>query len=186
MEVNSKIKTQIEEEFGKIVYSYTTHQYCANYYLKLDKKLKIAEIILSSIITCGIVSNLISYQFICTIITSIISLALLIIASLSKAGDYQLKSVKHSQTALDLWEIREKYISLLTEFDSLSEKNQMMRRDNLLSETKTIYSYEERTNDKAYKRAQNALKNEEYQYFSKKELNVLLPIQLRYDSTDEN
>lgn len=186
MEVNSKIRAQIEEEFGKLVYSYTTHQYCSNYYLKLDKTLKISEIILSSSITCGIVSNLISYQLICTIITSIISLALVIVASISKAGDYQLKAVKHTQTALDLWEIREKYISLLTEFDLLSEKNQMMRRDDLLSITKTIYSYEERTNDKAYKRAQNALKNEEYQYFTRKELNVILPSHLRHEFVDEN
>lgn len=45
---------------------------------------------------------------------------------------------------------------------------------------------EGRTNDKAYKRAQKALKNEEYQYFSKQELNVLLPSQLRHNIDDEN
>lgn len=186
MEQNSKLRIQIEEEFGKLIYSYTTHQYCSNYYLKLDKVLKVMEIVLSSIITCGIVTNLITYQFVCTIITSLLSLALLIVASISKAGDYQLKAVKHSQTALDLWDIREKYVSLLTEFDSLSEKSIIARRDDLLERTKTIYSYEERTNDKAYKRAQKALKNEEYQYFSKQEINVLLPSQLRHNIDDEN
>ena len=175
------IKKQIEEEYGKVVYSYATHQYCANNLLLTDKKLKICEIVVSGLITAGLVSLIAKYYLISTIVSTILSLILVIISSLLKAGDYQLKAYKHSQTALDLWDIREKYLSLLTDFEKLSESEVRNRRNMLLDETKTIYSYEERTNDKAYKRAQKALKDEEYQFFTREELNILLPEYLRHE-----
>lgn len=179
METNSNIKNQLKEEYGKVVYSYSTHQYSANSLLKTDKILKILEIIVSALTTAGLVSLIAKYYLISTIVSAFLSISLIVISSMLKAGDYQLKASKHIQTANDLWSIREKYVSLLTEFDNLSEKEIKSRRDALLEETKIVYSYEERTNDKAYRRAQKALKEEEYQFFSKDELNVLLPENLR-------
>ncbi len=185
MEIESNIKNQLKEEYGRVVYSYSTHQYSANFLLKTDKKLKILEIIVSALTTAGLLSLIAKYYLISTIVSTFLSISLIVISSLLKAGDYQLKASKHIQTANDLWSIREKYISLLTEFDKLNETEIKSRRDALLDETRVVYSYEERTDDKAYKRAQKALKDEEYQFFSKEELNVLLPEGLREKNNDK-
>ena len=175
------IKKQIEEEYGKVVYSYSTHQYCANDLLKIDKILKIIEIIISGIVTAGLISLIAKYYLVSTILSTFFSCVLIIISSIIKAGDYQLKAYKHSQTALDLWKIREKYLSLLTDFEKISETEVGNRRDSLIEETSLVYSNEERTNDKAYKRAQKALKEEGYQFFSREELNNILPEYLRHE-----
>ncbi len=179
METNSKIKTQIKEEYGKVVYSYSTHQYCANSLLEIDKKLKIIEIILGGLTSAGLVSLIAKYHIASAIVSVILSFGLVVVASFIKAGDYQIKAGKHAQTALDLWRIREKYLSLLTDFDSLSDDELKVKREELLDGTNKIYSYEERTTEKAYKRAQKALKDEEYQFFSKEEIDQLLPAHLR-------
>lgn len=179
MEANSKIKAQIKEEYGKVVYSYSTHQYCANSLLKIDKTLKIIEIILGGLTSAGLVSLIAKYHIASAIVSVILSFGLVVIASFIKAGDYQIKAGKHAQTALDLWRVREKYLSLLTDFDSLAEDEIKTKREELLDETRKIYSYEERTTEKAYKRAKKALKEEEYQFFSKDEINQLLPAHLR-------
>ena len=179
MGTNSRIKMQIKEEYGKVVYSYSAHQYCANNLLKADKTLKIIEIILSGFTSVGMVSLIAKYHVAFAILSTVLSFALVVIAAFIKAGDYQIKAGKHAQTALDLWRIREKYLSLLTDFDSLSDEELKVKREELLDETNKIYSYEERTTEKAYKRAQKALKEEEYQFFSKEEIDRLLPAHLR-------
>lgn len=147
--------------------------------LEIDKKLKIIEIILGGLTSAGLVSLIAKYHIASAIVSVILSFGLVVVASFIKAGDYQIKAGKHAQTALDLWRIREKYLSLLTDFDSLSDDELKVKREELLDETNKIYSYEERTTEKAYKRAQKALKDEEYQFFSKEEIDQLLPAHLR-------
>ena len=78
-----------------------------------------------------------------------------------------------------LWKIREEYVSLLTDFEVLNMDEIMEKRDELQNRTAEVYSNSPRTDSKSYKEAQKALKTEEEQTFSEKEIDVMLPNSIR-------
>ncbi|WP_051990315.1 hypothetical protein [Ligilactobacillus equi] len=80
---------------------------------------------------------------------------------------------------MKIWKIREEYISLLTDFTSLSESVIIDKRDALLLKTAEIYDAQLQISDEAYNRAQKALKDDEEQFFTQIELNKMLPKHLR-------
>lgn len=86
---------------------------------------------------------------------------------------------QHILAADELWLIREKYVSLMTDFDILSTEDIISTRDTLLQETYDIYKKTPKTNSKSYTEAQEALKNDEEQFFTNEELNQMLPSHLR-------
>ena len=69
-------------------------------------------------------------------------------------------SQKHKATASSLWNIRETYLSLLTDMNSglISAENVILKRDQLQQELLAIYESSPRTVPKAYTKAQKALK----------------------------
>lgn len=89
---------------------------------------------------------------------------------------------QHILAADELWLIREKYISLMTDFDILKNEDIISIRDTLLQKTYEIYKKTPKTNSKSYRKAQEALKNEEEQFFTNEELNQMLPSHLRKSS----
>ena len=71
---------------------------------------------------------------------------------------------RHASTASKLWNVRESYLSLITnlQFQSINIKNIKERRNDLQKQAFAIYEKAPRTISKAYKEAQKALKfNEE-------------------------
>lgn len=88
---------------------------------------------------------------------------------------------KHSDAASKLWNIREKYLSLITDINigGISIEEMMQRRDELQEDLFNIYLGSPRTINKAYKKATEALKLNEELTFSSDEIDMLLPIQLR-------
>ena len=86
---------------------------------------------------------------------------------------------QHILAADELWLIREKYVTLMTDFDILSTEDIIATRDTLLQETYEIYKKTPKTNSKSYTEAQEALKNDEEQFFTNEELNQMLPSHLR-------
>jgi SMODS and SLOG-associating 2TM effector domain family 4 len=88
-------------------------------------------------------------------------------------------SQSHQKAADALWKIREEYVSLLTDFDLLEREEIMDRRDDLQNRTAKIYVQSPRTDTKSYSEAQKALKTEEEQTFSEKEIDVMLPNSIR-------
>ena len=89
------------------------------------------------------------------------------------------KAVAHKSFAQKLWLLREKYISLLTDVPLLSDQEIQKARDDLLEAVDGIYQQEPATSNFAYKMAQKALRDEDEQFFSREELNRLLPSNLR-------
>ncbi|MFM5840994.1 SLATT domain-containing protein [Aeromonas rivipollensis] len=88
---------------------------------------------------------------------------------------------KHSVAASSIWNIRENYLSLLTDIksNSLSIGEIKTTRDQLQADLHKIYKGAPRTIDKAYNAASNALKNMEEMTFNDEEINKLLPAALR-------
>ncbi|MCC5638748.1 SLATT domain-containing protein [Nostoc sp. CHAB 5844] len=114
-------------------------------------------------------------------IGAIFSTILLALNTYTQDNDLGELAQKHSQTASKLWIIRESYLSLLTDIaiNSLSLDEIKTKRDELQSALATIYQNAPRTNEKAYKKAQKALKVDEQLTFSDKEIDNFLPSNLR-------
>jgi hypothetical protein len=87
---------------------------------------------------------------------------------------------KHKDAADKLWNIRESYLSLLTDIASGSVSIDKIKslREELQKKLATVYSGAPRTNGDAYKQAQAALKQYEDMTFSDAEIDAFLPAHL--------
>lgn len=121
------------------------------------------------------------YKQIGTIVTVLLSTLLLVLNSYTK--DYDLGEIaqKHRQAGVDLWIIREKYLSLLTDLrlKATTLDEMRSRRDLLMEELHAVYAGSPSTNYKAYTAAQKALKKLEDMTFSDKEIDAFLPDELK-------
>ncbi len=173
------LKTQIREAYGRVTYTYTTHLKMMNRLVNLNKTVKYIQIALSAIATGGFVGSLITDGLILTCVGGLFSTGLLALNLYFK--DFNLfDEIKEHRTAADnLWLIREKYVSLLTDFSVLSEKEIVLQRDDLQERTYEIYKLSPKTDSKSYAAAQKALKFEEEQFFTADEIDRMLPSHLR-------
>ena len=85
------------------------------------------------------------------------------------------------QAAADLWNVRESYLSLLTDIRDATVPLAKLRtrRDELQSTLHKVYKSAPRTDDEAYSKAQTALKDNEELTFSDTEIDAFLPAPLR-------
>lgn len=173
------LEDQIREAYGRVTYSQTTQVKQAELLKEKDTCLKWATIIASILTTGGILGFIILNTQYCAIFSVITSMVTLVISSILKSVDYNGQSKEHKNAADRLWPIREEYVSLLIDFDTLTDEEIIERRDVLQNRTGEIYADAPTTSEKSYKKAQKALKYDEEQYFSKEELNKLLPERLR-------
>lgn len=182
MHENTQIlEGQLRECYGRVVYSHKTHEKCADILLDELAKIKRWQIILSAVASTGFVTAILGSGKIGGIAGLIVSIALLVLNTYTKDYDHGELAQKHRQAASELWLIREKYLSLLTDLcrsakneDEISES-----RDLLLEELHSVYSGAPSTNYKAYSAAQEALQNLEDMTFSDEEIDAFLPRELK-------
>lgn len=180
-----KLYQQIQEQYGKLLYTYTCHLKKASALKKECNRFKWAQIILSAISTGGFIATVVTDQAKLAWIGGIVSTMLLVINGYLKDKDFAAEQKEHMGTASKLWPLREEYISLMTDFDDLPDDTIVSRRDDLMGKTAKIYESAPQTDEKAYAAAQDALKNKEEQFFTQEELNVMLPIHLRKTTCKE-
>lgn len=124
-----KLHGQIREAFGKVVYTYMTHIEMANLLIRKNRCLKTIQIILSSISTVGFLADVITNQILLTWLAGIsaaLSLALNLYFKDRNLAD-EIRS--NTETSNELWKIREDYISLLTDFQVLTDEDIRKKRD---------------------------------------------------------
>jgi len=176
------LEGQIRECYGRVVYTHKTHEKCADLLFKRHQCIKVWQIVLSALVTGGVLGALWpDGTFLLTLLTAGLSTVLLALNSYTK--DYDLGEVaqKHRHAASEIWVIRERYLSLLTDLRSRTVSLEVARetRDLLLAELGSIYSGAPSTNSKAYKLAQAGLKNMEEMTFSDEEIDKFIPQELR-------
>jgi hypothetical protein len=167
----SPLEAQIRECFGRVAYAHKTHEKCADICASRLARVKVWQIILSAVTTGGLISVLVS---------ALTSTVLLGLNAYMKDNDPGQLSERHKKVATELWNIRESYLSVLTDLRSGgAEDGLRSRRDELQAKLATIYETAPRTMDKAYENAQRGLQKKEELTFSTGELDALLPAALR-------
>ena len=175
------LEGQLRECFGRVVYSHKTHEKYADILQKRLSRLKLSQIVLSVITTGGFISVLFGIETIGSIIASTVSAALLGLNIYMKGEDLGELVRRHKGTASEIWLIREKYQSLITDLATKKEPLETIqqKRDVLTEDLHSVYANAPRTTDKAYKKAQQALKNSEDMTFSDREIDAFLPNELK-------
>ncbi|WKJ90205.1 SLATT domain-containing protein [Methylomonas montana] len=184
MEQNSLpnvLEEQIRECFGRVAWSHKTHEKCSDILNTRLNCIKLWQIILSAITTTGIMVAVFGECKEIGILSAVLSFFLTVLNTYVKQYDLGGLAQKHADAAVDLWDIRESYLSLLTDIRSGHAEDDEMRkrRDALQEKLLKIYRGSPRTIAKAYKEATKALKKLEELTFSDEEIDAILPKALR-------
>jgi DNA repair ATPase RecN len=139
------------------------------------------QIALSAITTAGFIGAVFGAGQVDTILGLIVSTALLALNAYTKNYDLGELAQKHKQAANDLWVIRERFLSLLVDLAMKEKPLEALQeqRDKLIDELHTVYSGAPSTTYKAYKKAQQALKQLEDMTFTDAEIDAFLPKELK-------
>lgn len=178
-ELKFNLESQIREAFGRVMYSYTTHLKQVDLLRKNQSSIKWVKIILSAISTSGILSIVLVDSYFLKVTTALFSIALTAVTLYFREFNITEEIASHTATANSLWQIREEYISLLTDFPTDTIAKIQGERDTLMHRTKQIYDAALKTSPKSYHLAQKALKDEEEQFFTDYEIDQFLPQHLR-------
>ena len=182
--ISQALEAQLRECFGRVAYSHKTHEKAADLLQKRLRRLKTWQVVLSGLTTSGLITTLFaetSLAYLATAGAAIVSAILLVLTTYTKDFDLGSKSQAHKDTADRLWDIRETYLSLLTDATAgtLTESGARTRREELQERLASIYEGAPRTDGTAYGAAQEALKVKEDLTFSDSEIDMLLPAAMR-------
>jgi len=175
------LESQIRECFGRVAWTHKTQEKCADILIKRNNLIKLVQIILSAFSTTGIMVTVFGEQKWVGIVTAVISSLLLVLNTYLKNYDLGQIAQKHIDCASNLWNVRENYLSLLTDIKAgiLDIEKIMIRRDELQGNAFIIYKGAPRSISGAYDKACKALKENEELTFSDGEIDLLLPNELK-------
>ena len=172
---------QLRECFGRVVYTHKTHEKCADILLKRLSMVKLWQIILSAATTAGFIGAVFGAGQIGALIGVVVSTTLLALNAYTKNYDLGELAQKHRQAGANLWIIREKYLTLITDLKMGEKpiKSLQGERDALLDELHAVYLGAPSTTYEAYRKAQEALQKMEDMTFSDEEIDAFLPQELK-------
>ncbi|OSI64705.1 MULTISPECIES: SLATT domain-containing protein [Bradyrhizobium] len=172
------LESQVRELYGRCAYTHKTHEKMAERASTRLWRVKWAQIVLSALTTGGAIGVLFDKaSTIFPLATAALSISMLILNSYVKDLDPGQDAQIHRDTASDIWDVREAYLSLLTDIrdQAFSLDDLRSRRDKLQAQLHAIYKAAPHTNGKAYGEAQDALKNKEDLTFTDAEIDAFLP-----------
>ena len=172
--------TQLKDAYGKVLYTYVTHQ--KHLWLVSLKRSVIGwlQIILTAVSSVGFLGSIITNTSTLAWIAGICSVLSLALNLYTRTVDIGEEVLKRRKTIDALWPIVQDYISLLTDFwnengiDEIKHRRQMLQ-----GRTDVVYKEAPRTGWIAYKMAQRALKQDKEQSFDNDESDRFLPQNLR-------
>ena len=164
----TRLKKQIKDACGKVIYTYTAHHKLADRLEKENKYVKNAQIILTALSSCGFFASIITNKVILTWVGGIA-------AVLSLCLNLYAKEYKIQNEVNVLWGIREEYVSLLVDFEVLDDSEIQKKRDALCNKVSEVNNNYPATDERSYRAAQKALQKEEEQTFKENEVDSILP-----------
>ena len=175
------LDAQLREAYGRVVYSHKVHEKEADTLLARLSRIKLGQIVLPAISTGGFISVFFGTGWWGSVAGAICSAALLALNLYTRNYDLGKQAQQHRDAAINIWAIRERYLSLITDLAMGCESllDIQRRRDKLADELKVIYANSPSTTEAAYKKAHKALNLQEEMTFSVAEVDAFLPEPLR-------
>lgn len=175
------LESQVRECYGRAAYSHKTHEKMADRRASDHRLIKWSQITLSALTASGAIGVLFADAPWLPYATAIVSLLTLVVAGYTKDLDPGVAAQRHREAASDIWNVRESYLSLLTDLRDPSTPIADLRRqrDDLQARLYQVYNGAPHTDSKGYSRAQEALQHQEDLSFSEDEIDRLLPQSLR-------
>jgi hypothetical protein len=182
---------QIRECFGRVAYSHKTHEKQVDILIKKDTFWKWVQIILSVVASGSFVAtfnDLFGYEKLWSLAGAILSALLAAINLCFKNFNYGKQAQWHKEIAVQLWDVRETYISLISDLmaGGMNIEKARKTREKLQTRLFDIYKNAPQTFQKAYTKAQRALKFNGELTFSSDEIDILLPDKLRLKDGKKN
>jgi hypothetical protein len=174
-------EAQIRECYGRVAYTHKAHEKMADICNTTQRRLKWAQLILSAATASGAVGIVFYNPWQLKVVTALLSLIALVLNGYAKDVNPGASAQKHREAAADIWDLRESYLSLIADAvdHAVSLDILRKRRDDLQEKLHALYKGVPHTGDRAYQRAQRALKVNEDLTFSDDEIDRLLPPALR-------
>ncbi|MBN9212786.1 MAG: hypothetical protein BGO45_03585 [Microbacterium sp. 71-36] len=181
---------QVREAFGRVVYSHKIHEKQADQYFMLHRWQQGILITLTALSTTTFLASLAGLVLnpqVASVIVSFVALLVTGVSLATKTFTFAEDAGSHRDVAAQLWDVRESYLSLITDLmdGQLSSNEAREQRDHLQETTRATYAGAPRTGDKAFIKAQAGLKRNEEMTFTVEEIDLFLPAQLRL-GTKEN
>lgn len=175
---------QVREAYGKVVYTHKTHEKQADLCFRYHRLQRGGLVVLTAISSGTFLAallNLVWDQQGAALVTSFIALLVTALNLGTKTFRYGAEAQRHRDVASRLWDVRESYLSLITDLmsDAIGLELARERRDELQETLREIYSDAPRTTGKAYRLAQLGLQNNEELTFTAEELDLFVPTSLR-------
>lgn len=177
----SIVAAQIRELYARVVVVHKTQEKCADHLNRKNRALKQWQIILSAVTTTGILVTVFGESSIVGACTALVSTIHFGLNTYFKNYNLGKLAQEHAQCATTIWNIREDYLTLLTDIKSgrytLDELT--VERDRLQKVLFEAYKRMPRSLTKAYREALDALTSIESITFSDSEIDGFLPPALR-------
>jgi hypothetical protein len=179
---------QVREAFGRVVYSHKTHEKQADVCFRRHRWQQAALISLTAISSGTFLASVLGVLVnpkLASLATSFIALFVTAMSLGTKTFKFGEESEAHRDIASRLWDIRESYLSLITDLMSgaTSDAEARTRRDDLQEATRAAYADAPRTTGKAYKKASDGLQNNEEMTFTSHEIDHFLPEPFRLNES---
>lgn len=175
------LEGQLRECYGRVVYSHKTHEKCADILLCRQGRIRVFQIALSAMTTAGFIGAIFGAGKVGAVLGLIVSTVLLALNSYTKSYNIGELAQKHKQAAIDLWLIREKYLSLLVDLAMREKPIEALQehRDKLVEQLHQVYAGAPNTTLPGYKKAQEALQKLQDMTFTDAEIDAFLPTELK-------
>ncbi|GAA1026134.1 MULTISPECIES: SLATT domain-containing protein [Amycolatopsis] len=181
---------QVRESFGRVVYSHKTHEKQADLCFRKNRWQQATLVAFTAISTGTFLASLVGYLVspqVAGLTTSFIAVVVAALSLGAKNFKFSEESEAHRDIASRLWDIRESYLSLISDLMSgaVSHADARTRRDELQETARAAYSAAPRTSYKAFERARDGLKSSEEMTFTSREIDLFLPRALRLDKSEK-
>jgi hypothetical protein len=180
---------QVREIYGRMVYTHKTQEKEADRWHRWDVRQRWVLVVLTALGSATFLTALLG-AFIgerwSGLVTSFVALLVSGLSLAAKELKFSQRTEAHRDCAVELWNLRESYLSLIADLTSgaMDLERGRARRDELQEQTAEVLAAAPRTTTAAYDQAGEALKNKEELTFSSAEIDPLLPEALRLNEPE--
>jgi SMODS and SLOG-associating 2TM effector domain family 4 len=171
--------------FGHIVHRHRVHAELAQSRMRLDRALRIAEVVLVTGVLVTALAGLYGGGFVYQIAGAVLATLALMAMLCHLTLDLDRSAQAHAACATRMLDIRERYRALLSDLHdgALGIDAVRRKRDELIAELRRVYEEAPPVERKAYQTAGQAIRTEDEKALSDEEIDRFLPKSLQAAKT---